>query len=258
MRTRTARIWVMALALVLAGAAPAGAGYFYDAYWQPVAMPEGSSPPWTRAMDDAVRTLVQGDYLRLDTTNAAADREQYVIRDDPSVINTGVPFTADFRLKVNETSHGTVATCFLALWHDGSPPGYQYVRYEFDETGVRPRANEGAKVALDTTVWHDYRLSVSGNAGGSRTAKLYVLDPTPQLLLSTGAQGSGSLTWSDTLYWGDVFTSDSGSADWAFIGWTSEGAFGPDDVLNVPEPCSMAILGLGATALAWRRRTRRA
>ena len=74
-----------------------------------------------------------------------------------------------------------------------------------------------AGIDVDTSEWHEYRVVLASDAG---EATVYVDDfLTPAGTVSANTSSSFEL---NGIRFGDVSDSRSGSADWAFIGWTDD------------------------------------
>lgn len=220
----------------------------YDHYWEPSDLPENSNPVWNfgvNPQNSDFRTLVPGQYLNINTVSGTDDA-YHSMYGQPDLVDTTKPLTIDFQMRVNSRSAGSDYVNALTLY---VPEGND-TRYYVHTFGLDRVYGPSGTVLVDTSEFHDYRITLDPDANQTR---LYIDD---NLALTSGSSGTISNFSRMGFYWGDAANSRAGSADWAFVGWSNLGAFDPALVqLVVPEPGSMSLLLVGVLSLLlWRRR----
>lgn len=170
-------------------------------------------------------------------SDAVGDTVSYTA---PSWAGIGSARTTEIRVRVpNDTFEATDGSGALIT---GVVDAYD-LRIFHDSVTLSDNGElEKNRIAIDMTEFHILRAVVDDNATFKYT--LYIdNDPTPVL-----QSNDTTFTGFDNLVFGDISTGqNSGSLDVDYISWTA-GAF------PVPEPGSMALLGLGGLVMMLRQR----
>lgn len=150
--------------------------------------------------------------------------------------------TIEFRLKVESVTSD--ATNAAVIYFSTGTKGYSFY-FKSDEIRASS-ATTGAVQALDTSVFHTYRITLSGNEGG--VANFYI-DGVYISSLS-GISGVGSIT-TNHIYFGDPSGNTGGVTYWDYMAFTNAGAFAP-----IPEPATAMLLlgGMAGVFFIARRR----
>ncbi len=230
----------------------------YEHYWAPDALPEDSDPAWALVDNGPPdsRTLFPGSHLNIDTPATGGNgshADAYSANSmygQPDIVDCTKPLTVDFTMRVNGISEGSYVNALTFYEPEGSNTRYYVHTFDVDDV-----AGQGGSFSLDTSVFHDYRLTLDPNANQT---KLYIDDV---LALTNSSSGLISGFSRNGFYWGDSSNSRAGNTDWAFVGWSNMGAFDPAvvDLAVVPEPSAicLGLLGAGLLTLGGGRRRRK-
>jgi len=227
----------------------------YEHWWLPGALPENSDPAWSRRGLASNRTLVPGEYLNIDTPPTYGngnDPDAYCdfeIFDQTDVLDLTKPTTLDIRMRVNSRSEGNFAGNMTFYEPEGSDTNYYPFYFDVGQVGGLDGGN-WEWYALDTSMFHDYRVAVDPDLD---LARLFI-DGSDVPALTLDENTIGNFT-RNGFFFGDGANSRAGNTDWAFVGWTHEGAFGGGINLVIPEPASILVFSVLLFGLAvWRRR----
>ena len=153
-------------------------------------------------------------------------------------------------MRLDSTSDGATYGAGFTIYHpEAAGARYYALWFALDRIQV---AGTSDNANIDTTVWHDYRMSLDPD---SSTLMIFVDDsPTPLLVTNGGYFTTGSPT--NGMYFGEGYSSGAGTSQWSFFGWAGGGALPGDAFLAIPEPSTLVLLALGmiGLALAGRRR----
>jgi len=141
--------------------------------------------------------------------------------------------TVEFSMRVTDLAEGADYAASFAIL--GTSTGR---RFQLNISPSSIRFFNSDSFLLDATVDNIYRLTFSGS-----TASLYVNNGfDPVLTIDGGGEDFGL----SLIQFGDASGSQvGGSSAWNYIAWTNGGEFAP----AIPEPSTVAFLGLGAIAL---------
>jgi len=230
----------------------------YDRWWAPSALPEDSDPAWTRRGLASHRTLVPNQYLNIDTPPTGGNGNHpdaycdFELLNQPDILDCTQAMTLDVRMRVNSKSEGEYAGNMTLYEPEGSDTHYYAFFFDTDAVGG---IDGGSWVwsSLDTSEFHDYRVALDPDLD---IAMLFI-DGSDVPALTLDANNIADYQ-RNGFFFGDGANSRAGDTDWAFVGWTHEGAFGGGVDIMVPEPATMAVLGSGLICLVARRRKRKA
>ncbi|MFA9480453.1 PEP-CTERM sorting domain-containing protein [Phycisphaerales bacterium AB-hyl4] len=197
------------------------------------AIPQNASPSWT-GVGSGQDYGVSGGELTLTTLH---NNSRFFHLDPSFVRATG--YTVEFRMRVDDIDdpRGPV----LVRIADGT----EQVELEWWDNSII-RWNSSSSVIPDPSVYRTYRIAYDPSADEGAGAYSAWID---NILVSDELTGNASTT--NQLLFGDTSSSRyGGTTTWDYVRWDTTGAYAP-----IPEPASLALLGIGGALLLGRRRT---
>lgn len=192
-------------------------------------------------LDETASFSVSGGSLFQDTIGEGFGADTGAFYRFLTPILEDVPFTLDFRARVTASEIGGLGTPFgfAVLFNDsdGETTGFGFTAGRIADISV---AND--TMAVDTTVFHDYRVVGQYLGTGGAAYSLFVdANPVP-VLVSTAAQAPG-FGVPNNLILGDVTQSSNARAELTAYQFA-----------QVPEPSSVGLLLLGGgLGFMWRK-----
>ncbi len=255
----------------------------YLGTWTGDALPQDSTPAWVPRGDMANATIVtdgpDAPYMNLDTPATFGNKTDPGAYCDFDLTNTTAidltePVVVDFRMRINGRSDPPDSSPQVNAINFYHPDGNGNTKYYV----LWAMVDSFAGAAVDTSEWHDYRVSIDPAA---LVATVYVDDfSTPAATITPGTINNFDL---NGIRFGDLSDSRAGDADWAFIGWTDDagshvlqGDANGDGVVNsgdldivranwgrgtppaaaIPEPMTFGLIVFAAALVLVKRKKR--
>lgn len=181
---------------------------------------------------------IEDNFLRISTPgeNAAYSFRQ---SNGYGLGSTATEFTFETRFRVTGLNEGAVYAGSI-LFGTGANNRWEEIVYS-------PTAIGG--YAVDLTQWTTVRITVTGGNTTAPVALVYINNDS-DIKATRILSGVGALSY---FQFGDGSThaSRGGTSEWDYIRWTNAGAFAPTPI---PEPGSLALLGIGALVVCHSRR----
>lgn len=223
---------IISLMMVLAGGTvfcdmiPKDSTEFSGKY-EATALPQDSTPSWTRTTSGAVTNNIVNNMLVADSTADGPSRMLYWANsqwDSLDLYNNG--FTVETSFRVISAGAG------LAAFYISVGDGTSYTEVKITPSSIIWNGLSGytAKTTDTTVGMHTIRIA------NEATTNAYYVWYDDELIVNGSVGKTGAV---DRLWFGDWSSSIQGSYDMDYMRWT-EGAYSP-----VPEPASMVLLVCG-------------
>lgn len=234
--------WIILLVMVVAcGTAmcnmvPKDSAEFSGKY-EAIALPQDSTPSWTRTTSGAVTNAIVDDTLVANSTADGAARQLYWSNNQWTSLdpyNNGFTMETSFRV----ISAGSGLSAFNISIGDGT----SYTEVKITPSSIIWNGLSGyvAKTTDTTAGMHTLRIA------NEAITNAYYVWYDDELIVAGAAGKTGTV---DRLWFGDWASTIQGSYEMDYMRWT-EGAY-----LPIPEPISMVLLIFGGMmALSTKKR----
>jgi hypothetical protein len=219
-------------------------------------LPDAATPTWTHEIQvpslPGTNTLHDG-MLTISTLDNGGNGDSWRIygsTDGPWDMTAGAgnqtSCTIEFRVRMGE-KRAAQDNIMDFYFYDG----LRRTSLSFRDTAVvdSDQPSRWTSSEVDTRQWHTYRFTMDYSEPVAVKTLYLDDDPTPILVITSDYEYSTTATY---IGFGDINGVSAGVMDVEYVRWTNEGVFPP-----VPEPTSMALLGLGGLSCVLFRRPNR-